>query len=65
MSHKIDAIDFNNSGTRVNIDKKDADYCPICHSNVKPTQIGAFLLVKVLHQDTFKWFTGALIQVAE
>ena len=43
MSHEIVATDFNNTATRVNIDKKDADYCPICHMHVDPIHIAAFL----------------------
>jgi hypothetical protein len=43
MSFKIDATDFNNSVTRVNIDKKEADYCPICNKHVAPINLGSFL----------------------
>ncbi len=43
MSHKIDAIDFTNTATRVNIDKKDPDYYPICHKHVDPIHIATFL----------------------
>ena len=43
MSYEITATDFNDLRTTVNIDKKDADYCPICHRNVDPIHIASFL----------------------
>lgn len=43
MSFKIEAKDFNNSKTLVNIDKKEADYCPICNKHVAPIHLGSFL----------------------
>lgn len=43
MSFQIEAKDFNNSGTIVNIDKKEADYCPICNKHVAPINLGSFL----------------------
>ena len=43
MSYKIQAEDFNNEKAIVHIDKKDADYCPICHKHIVPISLGSFL----------------------
>jgi len=42
MSYEITALDKLGKTVNVNIDKF-ADYCPICHSNIKPIHLGNYL----------------------
>lgn len=42
MAYEITAIDKLGKSVKVNIDKY-TDYCPLCHANIQPMHLGAYL----------------------